>query len=353
MAGLLFVTAGCEPWPDNNIIEEIAPVIFWSIDQGPEGKLKISTLTPPLSKEEKKMLTLNVDLLKQGKKAFNQNYYRELKSGQLRMLLISEEVARNGVRPIIDTVLADPEISMRLYLAVYRGDLLGYLQKQIKKEPLTDYFLYRKFKHYERRSRGEITVVNLHQFMKKLYSPLADPVMPVYRADQDNLTYEGTGLFTKDKLVSVLGRTEEQMFQLLYSNHRLQELTLPELSVNVSDVHAKPEWKVDLKHSSVTMNMEIRCRIEEYHGNKDLLDPVQVNELNRNIGAYMDKQTTSLLKKMQEMKVDPLNLGTFALGAFHRKMDKTDWQKEWPQIKVEVKHTTFMEPLTNALSGSR
>jgi len=352
-AGFLFVFAGCAPQMNNNIIEEIAPVIFWSIDQGPEGTLKITTLVPPLGSEEKKMITLNVHLLKEGKKAFNRSHYRELKNGQLRMLLISEEVARKGMRPIINTILADPDISMRLYLAVYRGDLIGYLQKQIQREPYTDYFLYLKLKHYEKRSRGEITTTNLHQFMKKLYSPLSDPVMPVFQADENNFTYVGTGLFRKDKLVSVLNPTEEQMFQLLYEPHRLQELSLPALSVNVSDVRASSNWKVIRNRAIVIMNMELRCRIEEYHGNKNLLDPAQVTLLNQNIGDYMEEQTASLLNKMQALQVDPLNIGALATGAFQKQIDRKDWQKEWPQMKFKIKYSTFMEPLTNALSETQ
>lgn len=86
---------------------------------------------------------------------------------------------------------------------------------------------------------------------------------------------------------------------------------------------------------------------------KDLLDPTQLDELNRNIGAYMDKQTVSLFKKMQELKVDPLNMGSYASGAFQSRIERKDWQKEWPQMKVEVHYKTFMEPLTNSLSGSR
>lgn len=45
--------AGCSsPYVENNLVEEIAPVVFWSVDEGTEGKLKISTLVPPLIQEK-------------------------------------------------------------------------------------------------------------------------------------------------------------------------------------------------------------------------------------------------------------------------------------------------------------
>lgn len=45
--------AGCSsPYVENNKIEEIAPVVFWSVDKGTEGKLRISTLVPRSSKKK-------------------------------------------------------------------------------------------------------------------------------------------------------------------------------------------------------------------------------------------------------------------------------------------------------------
>lgn len=147
--------SGCSSFfVENNTVEEIAPVIFWSIQEGESGKLKISTLLPPLINEKKSMLTLQVNLLKQGRKDFNLVYYRELKLGQLRMLFISEELAKKGILPLIDTLLTDPDISQRLYLVVIKGNFDDYIRNQVDKQENLDYFLYRMLKHYETKIKG-------------------------------------------------------------------------------------------------------------------------------------------------------------------------------------------------------
>ena len=56
LIGILGMTA-CSPFVENNTIEEIAPVIFWYVKETGDGKLKISTLAPPLVKEHKRLLT--------------------------------------------------------------------------------------------------------------------------------------------------------------------------------------------------------------------------------------------------------------------------------------------------------
>lgn len=65
---LLFMTfwlSGCAPVTENNLIEEISPVTFLSISKGDKGKLKVSTIMPPLSKENKFVMSQEVSLLKE------------------------------------------------------------------------------------------------------------------------------------------------------------------------------------------------------------------------------------------------------------------------------------------------
>ncbi|WP_187768177.1 hypothetical protein [Paenibacillus sp. PL91] len=105
VSSLLILACGCVPLTENNMIEEITPIIFWSVKEGEDGKITISTLVPPLIKEKKRVLTLNVSLLNEGNKGFNLNYYNELKAGQIRLLFVDEAYAKQGLTSLINTVL--------------------------------------------------------------------------------------------------------------------------------------------------------------------------------------------------------------------------------------------------------
>ena len=65
-------------------------------------------------------------------------------------------------------------------------------------------------KHYERKKQGEMTIVNLHEYKNKLFSPFSDPVLPVFKVVKDNFTYEGTTFFSNDKLIETVTSTEDQ-----------------------------------------------------------------------------------------------------------------------------------------------
>jgi spore germination protein len=346
LSGVVYMT-GCSPFVDNNLIEEIAPVIFWSITDGGAGQLNISTLVPPLINEKKRLLTMQVSLLKEGRKEFNLKYYRELKPGQLRVLLISEELAKQGVLSLINTYLIDPDISPRLYIGIVQGNVVDYIKNQLDKQENLDYFIYRMFTHYDIKNQGELTVVNLHQFEKKLHPPFSDPILPVFKVNSDNFIYEGTAFFYHDKLIATVKKMDEQIFQLLDNDHYLKTLSIPDLSVAIGQARSKVHMKLNRDFSSISIKVDLNGRIEEYRGDKSLLNPVELAELNNQIKFFLEKQTMELLKKMQQWKVDPLQIGILSLNPFAKPISEKEWLSHWEQMKIVVDYRLHIQPLTN------
>jgi spore germination protein len=339
--------AGCSPFIEKNTIEELAPVLFWYIEEDREGKFKISTLAPPLVKEQKRLLIQEVNLLKEGRKDFNLMYYRELKSGQLRMLLIDEKLAKKGIRSLINTVLIDPDISQRLFLVIVKGNVDEYIKNQINKQPNFDYFLYRMVKHYE--NQGQITIVNLHQFKKMLYSPYSDPILPVFKVNHENFSYDGTALFHNDKNIDSIQNMNDQIFQLIGNQHYMDVMPIPSFSVTLGKVRSKIRINLNQDLTAITIKVKLNGRIEEYQGNNNILDRNQLAILNEEIESYLEHQTTTLLNTMQNWKVDPLQIGTFTLTPFSKPINEKDWLRNWGQMRIIVDYELNIQPLTNTI----
>lgn len=338
------MTPGCSsPFVENNTIEEIAPVIFWSINEGKEQKLKISTLAPPLIKEKKRLLTLQVDMQKQGGKEFRLKYYRELKAGQLRILLINEDMAKKGILTLINPLLTDPDISQRLYLVIVRGIFEDYIQKQLNQQATLDYFLYQMFKHYETHNQGEMSIVNLHQFKHKLYSPYADPVLPVFKVKNENFTYEGTSFFRNDKLTATVNKMEDQIFQMIDNDYYLKLFAIPALSVTLGHARSKVQRELSRDYSSFSIKVDLSGRIEEYRGDKNLEDPKNLAALQNEIEKYLEENTTKLMKKLQKKKVDPLEIGTLTLKPWAKPLSEKQWRDYWEQMKINVDYKVHLQ----------
>ncbi|MFE1243312.1 Ger(x)C family spore germination protein [Fictibacillus sp. NPDC058756] len=341
----MIVLSGCSPIAEKNLIEEIAPVTFWSIQKGEDENFRMSTLIPPLVKEKKRLLTVQVDLLKEGMKGFNLKYYRELKVGQLRMLLISEEIAKEGISPLIDTILTDPDISKRLYLAVVRGNFDEYINNQLKMQEDLDYYLYRMFKHYD--NQGKLTIINLHQFMKTLHSPAHSPVVPVFEASDENFQYLGTGIFKNDKLIETTNKMEEQIFQLIDNDHFLKYFPIRDLSIVLGHVKANVQLNMDNTYSELKLNVQLNGQLDEIAREHQLLTRDELSRFESEIELYLEKQTTKFLKKLQENKVDPLQLRKYTMRPFSKPLNGREWSNRWERMEVKVDYDLKIQPLTD------
>lgn len=346
LCSLLFTT-GCSPFTENNLVEEIAPVIFWYVQDTGDGNLQITTLVPPLVKEKKRMFTVKVSMLKQGGKDFNLAYYRELKTGQLRMVLIDEKLAKKGVLTLFNTMLMDPDISQRLYVVIIKGNFNDYINDQLEKQEDLDYFIYRLFKHYEKYNQGEMSIVNLHQFIKQYYQSLSYPIMPVFEADKDNFMYSGTAFFDHDKLKSTVTDMQEQIFQIMDNDHFLKLLPLPPLSVTLGRVRSNVNIKINPDKTAAKVNVYLNTRIEEYKGNKNVFAQKDLNTLTEKIESYMEKKTTALLKTMQQKKVDPLQIGYETVTPFSKQINNKMWIEKWKNMNIKVIYHVKLEPLSN------
>ncbi|WP_409295618.1 Ger(x)C family spore germination C-terminal domain-containing protein [Peribacillus sp. SCS-26] len=338
---------GCSPFANDNTVEEIAPVTFLSVEAGGEKeKLKVSTLVPPVMKEDKQFFSTNVTLLDQGRRSFNLKYYREIKFGQLRMLFIDEKVARNGIVSLMDTLLIDPEVSPRLFLVVFKGNFEAFIKNRTKQQKDLDYYLYRMFKHYEKGQQGEITVTNIHEFMEKVYSPYSDPYIPVFKVNKENFNYEGTGFFENGKLKGGTDKNQDQFFQLLNNDHFLKNMVITPLDVSLGEVRSRVMTHVNLNDHTVSFKIHYTGRIDEYRGTKDLDRQASIYELVDELERYMEEGTVSLLKKMQDLKVDPLEIGGQTMSPASKPMSEEDWKKFWESAKIKVDCYFELEPLS-------
>ncbi|WP_244935601.1 Ger(x)C family spore germination C-terminal domain-containing protein [Paenibacillus glycanilyticus] len=328
------------------MIEEITPIIFWSVQEAEDGKITISTLVPPLIKEKKRVLNLKVSLINEGNKGFNLNYHNELKAGQIRLLLVDEAYAKRGLTRLINTVLTDPNISQRLYLVVTKGDFNEFLAKHLDETDNIDYYIYRMFKHYEKKKQGEITVVNLHQFMKMLYSQVSDPQLPVFRAAGDQFLYEGTAFFDQDTMVAEIRGKDDQINQLLYRDRFVRYLVLPELSVTLGHIRAHTRKKLTPDLSSLSIEIDVKGRINELDSLARIEDNYQFAALSQKIERYLEENVISLLSQMQKLQIDPLQIGALTAKPFSRPITRDTWDRHWSTMKINVKVRLHLEPLT-------
>jgi spore germination protein len=341
---LCLMMSGCSSFAvKSNTVEEISPIIFLYLDQTEDGQLQLSTIIPPVKKEKKTIVTTDAAILKEGKYRLDHKYYREMKDGQLRIVFISETLARKGIMDVINTLLLDPEISDRVYLAVADGDMIGYLNNQLlHNQEQIDFYLYKMLSHYEK--QRELTVSNLHQFMESWYDPYADPVIPLFKVSKTELEYEGTALFQDDRMTGAIRPPDDVYFQMLYrQNSKRKAIPLPDMDTTLGEVYAARRVRFSDSYRAVQIDVRIRGRVEEYPGNRDLSDPAEAAAWTRTLESHIESDMERFIRRIQALSVDPLLLGEHTLGLMRRPLSGEQWKQRWPHVQIHVRVNVNLE----------
>jgi spore germination protein len=68
-------------------------------------------------------------------------------------------------------------------------------------------------------------------------------------------------------------------------------------------------------------------------------------KLNEEIESYLNHHTQKLLKKLQRMEVDPLQVGTRTLHPFAKPMSDKEWLHDWSTMEIKTECKLELEPL--------
>lgn len=140
---------------------------------------------------------------------------------------------------------------------------------------------------------------------------------------------------------------DDQVYQLIGNDHYLKFLPLPELSIVVGHIRSEVKMKLNQKYTSLSVKVNLTGRIEEYRGEKNVLNQKELLKINQDIETYLEKQTIDLLKKMQEWEVDPLKIGTKTLTPFSKPLSDKEWLDKWSKMDIKVEYQLLLEPLSN------
>lgn len=324
---------GCSSFvPHTNKIEEISPSLFVYFDIGQREALSSTIFVPTAGLREKRHpLTVEGSLTKQMRERLNNRHTREIRSGKIKMVFVSERLARRGLFPVVNALMTDEDVSDRLFLAVLRGEMDEKAKQGIAEQEAFDFYLYRMFRHYNR--RGGMAVADLHAFMSRYFNGYGDPTVPVFHLEQSRFVYDGVGAFRRDRLVLVLGGEQNGLFELIRRSRNFQAtLPLADMRVALSSVRSARRARIS-KKNGLELSVRITARIEEYQGPLDLGDRRDAARLRGQIAERLEQQIQELLKRLQAAESDPAAFGMLAFGPCR----KPPWPRDrWPQIWSEM-----------------
>lgn len=344
---VLLVATGCA---QKRIIDDLALInaIGYDLSEEDEENLKVTATFPIITKDgkyDRKTIIVEGKSSKSAREKLKHKTNMQLESGQLRVALFGTELAKQGLLPQIDTFVRDPNIGSRVLLALGKPEASDILTLQIENEGQNATYLEQAITKLH--SESKTINYDIFQFLRDLYDDGMDPILPAYKVEDDDLKYDGVGLFQDDKLIGYINPVESKLLFLfrkeITHGDLEQEILLEEgekRQIMLSYVQTKHH--IDVKSVAkgnlvATINIEIQGDILEFTGNEDLSDPKIQRKLEKLISKQLNSKGNDLLLQLQEMQVDPIGIGQHIRNHLKYKEWKAlDWYEEYQNMNIKV-----------------
>ncbi|QRG68127.1 Ger(x)C family spore germination protein [Brevibacillus choshinensis] len=347
---------GCS---DRQIFDETGLVTVVGYDLQKDGNTRGTIVMPSINPEAKEKIQLISAVAKTSKGIRDQANLQSDKrvlGGQLRVALYNEALAKQGLGSIVDTLYRDPSISSRLYLCVYEGytyDLLTYPYKELGNIGI---YMYRMI---EQNVRGEkIPSTTMHEFFRAYYDHGIDPQLPYIVRKGNEIQIKGVALFQGDRYVGWISPKEAFLIKMIHGKFRIgsYDTAVPSEVFGKHVEHLKNKAKdVQLVFDTISSKSRVKLTKEspahfdvKIKLNARILEltvPLKVDEpdilsmMERALEKEMEGKLQRIVKRMQEMDVDPAGFGVIyrANRRGMGKMTTSEWRKMFKEATFRFK----------------
>lgn len=267
------------------------------------------------------------------------------------IVIISQDVAKEGITPVLDMLDRQPEPRLNLDILVSKAETA--------KEILTKKTVAGEITSFSIDKIIEASVATAKVPPSKLYKAIDDlssegvemsfPTVSVIKnMDKELLDVSGTALFNKDKLVGFLSDVETKPF--LYAKDELKGgLICFNVTTDVGDTvvtleitESKSKIKPAYVNGKIVMNIEVNTKasIVEMDSSEDLLDDKGLETIKYFAQKNIEGDIQDVIKKVQkEYDTDVFGFGKLVMKSMPSKWRevKDDWNNYFKDLDVNVK----------------
>ncbi|HEY8342271.1 MAG TPA: Ger(x)C family spore germination protein [Calditerricola sp.] len=352
---LLLVATGC--W-DRKEIEERTSVVAIALDKHPAG-IRVSVQVPIPVKiiggasggggggqtGVQNVHTFSTsarnitEALMRIQNASNQRLFL----GSARLLIISENVAKAGLRDDLDALRRHPEIRRNIWLLVVPGEAHRLLEISPNLEQIPADYLINIVRSGTEEER--IPNITLGQFLINLSNTSRQPVANVLEARRATAQWKGVALFRNDRLVGHFSPGETWVFMQLTQATHGGTITCSCPAGDSGSFTFTPR-KADLKrrarmeNSALSLHLEVTLDgvVNEKNCRMPLDTPEHLRAYEQQVERELERTARSIIRYAQQRKTDVFDLG-FYLRAMHPNIWKIQ-QKHWDEKGFPAAHVT-------------
>lgn len=332
-------------------IEEVATIsgIGYDIERKGEDMMEYSI---PISANVYKPSGLQVNLLfkdqgqslgeviQKRQESMNQKFVQ----GHERVVLVSEDYARYGLKTLIEDRFRNAEVNDIAYMAVCKGKSEDYLKYKVVGYSNSSEYIERLIEASVNYNFFSDNFKQIDAFVR-IGAEGRNLMLPYIEITEEGIEISGMAIFKGDKLIKLANIKDSRMLNLLSNDNVKGTISLQKSPKVYIDFDAKTErrkvecykqgdkyrFNIDLNLIGAVINNEMYVDI--------LKDINQKKEFEKDMADSVEKQCNDFIKIMKnDFKIDCLSLGREAAAKYGRQK-VIDWNEVVcnADIKVNVK----------------
>lgn len=279
---------------------------------------------------------------------------KEIYISHLSVIVFSEDMAKNGLRPALDFLLRDPQSHQNFYLIVAKDtkakDTLTILT------PLADYpsqNITANIKITEK-LQGRITNASFNNFVSKILqkgsNPISNSIIIVgnetegtKKEEQENSVasaytkLDTLGLFKNDKLVGWTTMDESIGINMLLGDVEILYLNLPCNNDNLVITSTSYKVKNNIEKEKITVNINASGMINEVGCSVNLEDPKNIQKYEQKAEEKMKEYINMAIDKAKSLKTDIFGYGNMIYKKYPNYFNSIDnWDEVFPNLKIDI-----------------
>lgn len=354
----LTLISGC--W-DHRDVTEVSIITAMGIDKTPDGKIKITVEIPkPIelvnptggagtgteAKRSAVLYSSTGDTIFEAIRNTLNTINKKLLWAKLELLIIDENLAKDGIIKEIDLIERDPEVDVTALMLIAKGttaeEVLSF-ESEVQKIPSIH---IKRLIENNRKGLGTANEIRVVDFIRDLSRPgKKSTLIPTVQMDNtgervtetNNIVVEGTAVLKEGRLVGTL--TPYQTKGWLITDNKagssVFSISLPsnESKKIVFEMdRSKTKKKLVLKNGKVKMSLDIKVigDIGESQESIDLTQREVIEQIKKKVEEAIKKEIESAISIAQELGAD-----IFCFGEIYHRQYAVEWKKaetEWEDL---------------------
>ncbi|MEK3974679.1 Ger(x)C family spore germination protein [Psychrobacillus sp. FSL K6-1267] len=351
---LCIILAGCA---ETNILDRIGLTTLVGYDIGSEEEnIKTTAVIREVSPEFQsnvEVVTAEEATSKGARVKTNRKLSKKIMVGQMRVILFSEEIAKDDIHYFIDAHLENASVSNGVYMAVVEGPMSSLLEYKYENIEDIGQHIYRLL---EQNIESEYMISStLHVVARDYYSAGRNIVMPIIKREEEFVEISGIALFEDGNMSGRLSAEDSFFVKIIRDNYKhgnfqtklKEEDISPSLMKNPFDEiplafdTVKTDRKLKLVNSTTPefdLNITIKGRLLELRSDIDVGNPKIVDELEKGISNNLKREISRVISIGQKYESDVFGFGEWYRSSVRNsKLTNEKWHELFKTMKVNVK----------------